>query len=346
MKAFLTRLAGRKDQRGPSIIISTPGGNSLLEFRSEAESESLIRPEPAPAPSAPPVALPKPSPRPFHMTPQRDATPLVPWIVFALLMAASAAVLGIWWRDVSTAGATSPAAASDSTSAAPGATTSAPPNGVPGTRPVAKTGSIDVSSDPAGASVLIDGAPRGRTPLVIGGLPPGPHTVSVVSGTSRINRSVTVATGATATVMAAIAAPRAEAGWVAFDMPFEAEVRERGRLLGTTASPRLALPPGWHDLELSNAGLGFDATVSVQIVPGQIARPAVGAPTGLVSVNAAPWAEVLIDGRSVGTTPLANLPVAIGTHTLTFRHPQLGERTETIHVTGVAPVRVGVSMAP
>jgi hypothetical protein len=44
----------------------------------------------------------------------------------------------------------------------------------------------------------------------------------------------------------------------------------------------------------------------------------------LVSVNAKPWAEVLVDGRSVGTTPLRKLKLRAGVHSLTLRCPPLG----------------------
>jgi serine/threonine-protein kinase len=49
-------------------------------------------------------------------------------------------------------------------------------------------------------------------------------------------------------------------------------------------------------------------------------------------VNATPWAEVWIDGRSLGETPLANVEVPVGEHELVFRHPDLGERRQRVVV--------------
>jgi serine/threonine-protein kinase len=34
-----------------------------------------------------------------------------------------------------------------------------------------------------------------------------------------------------------------------------------------------------------------------------------------------PWGEVIVDGRSVGTTPLDRLTLPAGTHAVTVRHP-------------------------
>jgi hypothetical protein len=58
----------------------------------------------------------------------------------------------------------------------------------------------------------------------------------------------------------------------------------------------------------------------------------IAVPKGRISINAVPWAEVLIDGTAAGQTPLANLSLPIGTHEIVFRHPQFGERKQTVVV--------------
>jgi serine/threonine-protein kinase len=63
-----------------------------------------------------------------------------------------------------------------------------------------------------------------------------------------------------------------------------------------------------------------------------------------MSFNAIPWAEVWIDGQQVGETPLANVSVAIGTHDVLFRHPELGEKHVRSVVTPAAPAKVSVDM--
>jgi hypothetical protein len=42
---------------------------------------------------------------------------------------------------------------------------------------------------------------------------------------------------------------------------------------------------------------------------------------------------VIVDGRSLGQTPISNARVLVGTRKLIFRHPELGEREETVFVT-------------
>ena len=102
------------------------------------------------------------------------------------------------------------------------------------------------------------------------------------------------------------------------------------------------LPPGAHRFELVNAPLEFRTTTSVQVVAGSTATAKIAIPNGLLSVNALPWAEVEIDGKPVGTTPLANISLPIGSHRVVWRHPQLGERDRTVAITATAPARVGV----
>ena len=68
-------------------------------------------------------------------------------------------------------------------------------------------------------------------------------------------------------------------------------------------------------------------------------------PDGRLNANAQPWAQVLVDGRPIGDTPLANVAVPVGDHEVTFRHPQLGERRQRITVQAGTLTRVSASFA-
>ena len=101
---------------------------------------------------------------------------------------------------------------------------------------------------------------------------------------------------------------------------------------------------GRHDIELVNDTLGYRATRTVQVPPGRVMSLNVELPMGVLNVNAAPWAEVWIDGRRVGETPIGNVPLSIGPHEVVFRHPQLGEKRQAVSVTLKAPVRLSVDL--
>ena len=207
----------------------------------------------------------------------------------------------------------------------------------------AAVGRLEITLDPPGARVTVDGLARGVTPVTLSNVVPGNHAVSIFGEDTTVTRAVTVSAGSTASVMASLIPAGASAGWVAFRVPFEMQLSEGGKLVGTTGTDRLMLPAGRHDLVLSNPAFEFEATLSVQVAAGKTATPTVTIPTGLLSINATPWADVMLDGKLVGTTPLANLSVPVGTHEVICRHPQLGERRQTVTVKARTPARIGIS---
>ena len=122
------------------------------------------------------------------------------------------------------------------------------------------------------------------------------------------------------------------------------DIMEGDRVLGSTRMDRVMLPVGSHRIELVNPVLEFRIARTVQIAAGQTANVAVALPSGRLSVNAVPWADVSLDGASIGTTPLGELAVPIGVHELVFRHPQLGERRQTVTVKAQTPARIGIDL--
>ena len=211
------------------------------------------------------------------------------------------------------------------------------------------TGMLVVHSQPAGANVTVDGVARGVTPLTVEGLTTGDHEVILqgANGTSRHTVKVLAGTTASLVAPATPAAPAADgpvSGWISVEAPFLIEIRENGKLLGTTDTDRLMLAAGRHVLEFANQTVGYRQSRTVQVVPGKVSTMNIELPQGTVNLNASPWAEVWIDGRRVGETPIGNLAVAIGPHEIVFKHPEFGEKKHAISVTTAAPVRLSVSM--
>ena len=210
------------------------------------------------------------------------------------------------------------------------------------------SGQLAVQSEPAGAKVIVDGTERGVAPVTISDLTPGDHKVELQSSDGAVARhTVNVQAGGTASLvvpMGAAATTGPVSGWVSVKAPFALEIREQGRLLGTTDADRVMMAAGRHELDFVSESMGYRATRVVQVGPGKVASIAIDLPQGMVNLNAAPWAEVWIDGRRVGDTPIGNLSVSIGPHEVVFKHPQLGEKRHAISVTLGAPVRLSVDM--
>lgn len=208
----------------------------------------------------------------------------------------------------------------------------------------AAVGGLQVATEPPGAKVLIDGEARGVAPLTLSDLKVGEHTV-VVQGTGEpVSRTVTVQEGAVASLVITMNSASAFAsGWLAIS-GVPVQIIENGTPLGSTDTPRILLPAGSHELELTNAALGYHVTRTVQVVAGQTLSITLKPPQGTLSINAQPWAEVWVDGQRAGETPIGNLSLTIGNHELLFRHPELGEQRRTVTVGALAPVRVGVDL--
>jgi hypothetical protein len=209
------------------------------------------------------------------------------------------------------------------------------------------TGQLAIQSEPAGAKVIVDGTERGVAPVTITDLAPGDHRVELQSEGAVARHTVNVQAGGTASLvvpMGAAASAGPVSGWISVKAPFTLEIREQGRLLGTTDADRLMVAAGRHELDFVSESLGYRASRVVQVAPGKIAALALDLPQGVINLNAAPWAEVWIDGRRVGETPIGNLSIAIGPHEVVFKHPQLGEKRHAISVSLGAPVRLSVDM--
>jgi hypothetical protein len=122
------------------------------------------------------------------------------------------------------------------------------------------------------------------------------------------------------------------------------QVYLRGRLVGTTEAETIMLPVGTHEVEFRNDAVGYRVRRSVSVQAGRTTATRLEMPAGTMHVNAVPWADVWIDNRRIGETPIGNLPVSIGSHEVMFRHPELGERRTTVLVTLKEPARVSMDL--
>jgi hypothetical protein len=133
-------------------------------------------------------------------------------------------------------------------------------------------------------------------------------------------------------------------GWLSISAPFDVEVVEHDDVIGTSGTSRIMLAAGRHDITIMNRSLGFQEAQKVEVTAGKTIAVRVDPPKVSVSVNARPWAEVTLDGNSVGQTPISNLLVTVGTHELVFRHPQFAERRQTVVVTAKGANRIATDL--
>jgi eukaryotic-like serine/threonine-protein kinase len=124
----------------------------------------------------------------------------------------------------------------------------------------------------------------------------------------------------------------APTGTIEVVSPISLDVSEGGRALGASGA-QIQVPVGRHTLDIGRKDLGYQAVQVVDVKPGRPHRIELSLPSGVASLNATPWADVWIDGRRIGETPLGHVQLTIGSHDVQFRHPELGDQTRTLVVT-------------
>jgi len=240
----------------------------------------------------------------------------------------------------------------------------------PATKVQAVSGSVTIESDPPGADVVWSGV-KGKTPLTIA-VAPGDYVFDVVhAGRSRpLNVTVTAGGSAVHYVHFDASTPPANtattgttrtpapekpaakppapagptAGWISVNSSVPLDILEGASMVGTSQAAKIMMPVGRHELRFANSALGFADRKVVDVRPGATAAIRVDLPNAPLSINAQPWAEVWVDGNRVGETPIGNHRVRIGSHEIILRHPDLGERRQSVTVTLTSPARVSVDM--
>jgi len=203
-------------------------------------------------------------------------------------------------------------------------------------------GSIAISSIPTGAAVYLDNVARGTTPTTLTGVTAATHTVKVsLAGYQDVTKTVTVVAGQTTQVTATLPAGTTGTGSLTVaSVPSGATVFLDGTSRGTTPATLTGISAGPHTLKLSKAGYQ-DNSLQVTVATGKTTPISLTLQQGtggnddtgtLVVVSSPTGAEIVLDDRSMGTTPATLTGVIKGTHILTLRMDGYQDHTETVTV--------------
>jgi hypothetical protein len=209
---------------------------------------------------------------------------------------------------------------------------------LPAANSTVTAGSLNIVSEPSGATVAIDGHERGVTPLVVNDLAPGQHVVALAHENGSVRQTVRINANETASVDVPLFT-----GWVAVFAPFELRITDGGKAVVLDEQSRAMLSPGTHQLQFTNRALGFHTAQSIAVRPGQMVPISIVPPNTPATLTSNPPSEVWIDGARVGQTPLQGLGVAIGTREFLFRSAEAGERRVMKTVT-TQPFRLDVDL--
>ncbi|MFH0967373.1 MAG: PEGA domain-containing protein [Methanobacteriota archaeon] len=171
-------------------------------------------------------------------------------------------------------------------------------------------GSISVTSSPTGAMVVLDGSGVQTTPYIFSEVTPGSHTIGISKdGYNPYSTSVTVSSGAQATVFAALSPVTSSGSLTVSSDPSNALILLNNIAYGMTPAHFNAIAAGTYNLQLVKPGY---QTVSktIDIIPGAETPVSISIPrripvTGTLTVRSTPsGGTVTLDGEVLGVTPL------------------------------------------
>ncbi|HEY1304642.1 MAG TPA: PEGA domain-containing protein [Vicinamibacterales bacterium] len=202
----------------------------------------------------------------------------------------------------------------------------------------APTGTYSISTNPVGVQVVIDSVRRGVTPLGVE-LPPGQHTVELVTDRGSRQFPITIKSGGEVSqffdlpaAAAAAASPTTNGELQVRTDPPAAAVAVDGRSVGRSPVSVADLPPGPHTVQLaSDAGT---VTERVLIEPGKTAslfvplgpRAGTGSTAGWVTVAAPADVQVFESDRFIGSNRIDRIMLPVGRHDLDIVNESLGYR--------------------
>jgi len=206
------------------------------------------------------------------------------------------------------------------------------------------TGSLTVTSNPSGATVILDGYNSEITPWIFTGLTTGYHTVEVdYPGYEAYVTNVYVDNGANPAINADLTGLVSYGSLVIDSTPRGADVYVDGNYEGSSPVTVSALSRGPHQVELHLAG--YDVLTSTQYVAagqGTVANLALSRYTassgyGSININAnRAGALVYLDGIYKGSTISNNIfniiSVNPGTHTVLLHVPGYTDFTQSVQV--------------
>jgi hypothetical protein len=206
-------------------------------------------------------------------------------------------------------------------------------------------GTLTVATNPAGVPVVIDGEPRGVTPLTLE-LAPGRHELRLAAsgGNARVI-PLTITAGGTVSQSIELPTTAPQTGQLTVRTePSGARVTVDGMAQGQAPLTLEGLAPGNHTVVLANDVSSVTHEVTVQ--PGATASLVVpmsstpqGAPvSGWISVSAPAEVQVYEDTRLLGTSRSDRIMVSAGRHELDIVNEALNYRIT--RVVTVAPGQV------
>lgn len=178
-----------------------------------------------------------------------------------------------------------------------------------------ETGLLLVRTDPAGVELLVDGASRGQTPVLLSDLALGKYEIEFRAPKLMPRRMDVEIKGRTPQKIDAKLAMNTARLTVTSE-PSDAEFRVNGVLMGKTPVVIDEIPAGDAELRVSKRGYKpYFREMTIEAArPYEVIARLESLPSGLTIVSDPSGAEIMVDKKSVGTSPVTVDNLAEGAH--------------------------------
>jgi hypothetical protein len=180
-------------------------------------------------------------------------------------------------------------------------------------------GNIRVLSNSPRAEVYLDGTLVGPAPIDLKDVRPGEHLIEVKApGFRPREETVTVAAGSALVLKMDLGEAGAGTIRVVSTEP-EAQVFIDGEKLGTAPQEK-AVSAGEHFVVVQKEGWAkFERKVTIEPGDNQVVQARLEQVGGVRFVSTPSGAQVLVDGRPIGVTPMVDEQITAGEHVVTIR---------------------------
>ncbi|MEI6841222.1 MAG: PEGA domain-containing protein [Methanomicrobiales archaeon] len=218
--------------------------------------------------------------------------------------------------------------------------------------PPVYSGSLDIKSSPAGATVFIDTVNRGVTPLVLTMITPGNHIIRCMkSGFGDQSRTVPVSANQTTNVNFILETLQSDGSVFVQSNPSGARIYLDNTDTGfLTPGTIVNVSAGSHTIRCSLAGYS-DNSQTITVSAGQAVSVSIdltrSPSTGSISIQSNPTgAKIYLDSVDTGfVTPKTIVNVSAGNHTIRCSLAGYSDNSQTITVSAGQTVSVSIDLA-
>ncbi len=193
-----------------------------------------------------------------------------------------------------------------------------------------KIARVPVTSEPAGARILLDGEETGLvTPADLTLTRCDPHRVALkLKGYKDVAQKLE-----DLTLPLKVALEQIPEGWVTIESDYPVDVFEDGRRIGTSGEP-IKMLAGKHEVTLRNKDLFVERNLGIEIMGDKrVSRRADLPGLGALTVLASPSnCRIFVNGTDIGVPPINDYELAAGTYTVRAVYVPTGEAKESAAV--------------